>query len=233
MPKVIQSQENLAIDLLCGNLFPEFSSGRPKSFLSAFFVPIDPTIEFLLAVLGNEAPKHNLDGPVLNLPLDTLLKRAESGAKLIHDLDVRIARGEITGDLFRVDSHGDQIKFTCNNPGFADFFLLFPGCGKAIQMLIKLAIQANRSLFRPDGFAVGPAFCAIFELLRRDTFNFKKAGEIIGKAISDACGRTIIEISKWGNMDSVDEIAVGEIFFGTLMNACKDRFSGLSENEVR
>lgn len=62
MPKVIQSQENLAIDLLCGVLFPEFSSGRPKSFLSAFFVPIDPTIEFLLAALGNEAPKHNLVG---------------------------------------------------------------------------------------------------------------------------------------------------------------------------
>lgn len=146
-------------------------------------------------------------------------------------MDVRIARGEITGDLFRVNIHGDQIKVTCNNPGFTDFFLSFPQCGKAIQMLIKLAIQANP--FRSDGFAVGPAFCVIFELLRRDTFNFKKAGEIIGKAISDACSRTIIEISKWGNMDSVDEIAVGEIFFGTLINACKDKFSGLSENEVR
>ncbi|MGE5444528.1 MAG: hypothetical protein ACM3SR_07995 [Ignavibacteriales bacterium] len=232
--KITRTQDDLIIDLITGLLFPEFATEKPKFFLTQLFYPLDPTVEFLLAGLGLPTPKYPLDTPVLDYPLDSLLKLAERGARLIHDLDRNLAEGKIQGNLFEARVVNDKVEFTCDNPAFTEFFLLFPQCMQAIATLVKKLIQSNPNLFRTDGFMIGSGFVCLFELLKRGIFKPAHA-KIIGDTIVEISNQVEQKIARWveAKTGTVDEIRVGELFYKAVLKACIRKFEKLDADAVR
>lgn len=229
---IVKSPGFLTVDLL----WALFSGGENRSraaeslfSTSLRLQPMDPTVEFLLEVLGFDPNADPLEKPGSQLPTKQLLTICQNGIQRLHELDVK--KFKENQEILKIQVRNENLELIFES---ADFMLLHNQILDFTELMRRLK-KANPVLFHPrQQFFSGPAFTAIYELLKRGIFRLEHSGEKIEKAILEACYTTIGEISTWGPFDPLrDETPIGTIFFGTLIDTCVNRFSDLSDDEVR